>query len=226
VPSLWVVENRWYYVVRVWLPDRPGALGQVASRIGSVGGDVVGIEIMERGAGIAVDDLVVALPDQNLLDQLRVQIGEVDGVEVEGIRPIDSGRGNRDLSALDLAAALAERNADVFEVLVERLSAGLSADWAVVVRLDPPEVLHTRGEAPSALWLAGFLEGARHLGESDQTPTGVVWARMPDNGAALVIGRQDYPFRWRERGEVDGLAAIADALVRSDVPSVGKGPGS
>jgi ACT domain len=221
-----VVENRWYYVVRVWLPDRPGALGQVASRIGSVGGDVVGIEIMERGAGIAVDDLVVALPDQNLLDQLRVQISEVDGVEVEGIRPMDSARGNRDLSALDLAAALAERNADVFEVLVERLSAGLSADWAVVVRLVPPEVLHTRGDAPSALWLAGFLEGARHLGDSDQTPTGVVWARMPDNGAALVIGRQDYPFRWRERGEVDGLAAIADALVRSDVPSLGQGPGS
>lgn len=30
------------YVVRVWMPDRPGALGQVASRIGAVGGDVVG----------------------------------------------------------------------------------------------------------------------------------------------------------------------------------------
>ena len=28
------------YVVRVWLPDRPGALGQVASRIGAVRGDV------------------------------------------------------------------------------------------------------------------------------------------------------------------------------------------
>jgi hypothetical protein len=198
----------------------------VASRIGSVGGDVVGIEIMERGAGIAVDDLVVALPDQNLLDQLRVQISEVDGVEVEGIRPLDSARGNRDLSVLDLAAALAERNADVFEVLVERLSAELSADWAVVVRLDPPLVMHARGDAPSALWLAGFLEGARHLVDTDQTPTGVVWARMPDNGAALVIGRQDYPFRWRERGEVDGLAAIADALVRSDLPSVGQGPSS
>ena len=30
------------FVVRVWLPDRPGALGQVASRIGAVRGDVVG----------------------------------------------------------------------------------------------------------------------------------------------------------------------------------------
>ena len=45
------------YVVRLWLPDRPGALGQVASRIGAVHGDVVGIEILERGGGSAIDDL-------------------------------------------------------------------------------------------------------------------------------------------------------------------------
>ena len=39
--------------LRVWLPDRPGALGAVASRIGGVKGDVVGIEILEQGAGRA-----------------------------------------------------------------------------------------------------------------------------------------------------------------------------
>ena len=54
------------YVVRVWLPDRPGALGQVASRIGAVRGDVVGIDILERGAGRAIDELVVELPDDDL----------------------------------------------------------------------------------------------------------------------------------------------------------------
>lgn len=224
MPSVSEVESRWYYVVRVWLPDRPGALGQVASRIGSVGGDVVGIEIMERGAGIAVDDLVVALPDENLVGQLRAQIGEVDGVEVEGIRPIDNARGDRELSALQIASDMAVRGVDVLGVLIDRLSAELRADWAVVVRLDPPEILRVRGDAPSALWLAGFIEGARHLGETDPTPTGVVWAHLPDNSAALVIGRQDYPFRWRERGEVEGLALIADALVRAEVGLVRRGP--
>ena len=58
------------YVVRVWLPDRPGALGQVASRIGGVRGDVVGIEILERGAGRAIDELVVRLPEDGLVDLL------------------------------------------------------------------------------------------------------------------------------------------------------------
>ncbi|MDQ1566033.1 MAG: hypothetical protein QOF96_913, partial [Actinomycetota bacterium] len=74
------------YVVRVWLPDRPGALGQVASRIGAVGGSVVGIEILERGAGRAIDELVVELPDEGLLDLLVTEIGQVDGVDVEDVR--------------------------------------------------------------------------------------------------------------------------------------------
>ena len=56
--------------LRVWLPDRPGALGAVASRIGGVKGDVIGIEILEQGAGRAVDDLVVALPSASLVDLL------------------------------------------------------------------------------------------------------------------------------------------------------------
>ena len=36
------------YVVRIWLPDRPGALGAVASRIGAVRGDLIGVDILER----------------------------------------------------------------------------------------------------------------------------------------------------------------------------------
>ena len=218
------MESVWYYVVRVWLPDRPGALGQVASRIGSVGGDVVGIEIMERGAGIAVDDLVVSLPNSDLVDRLRKQIEEVDDVRVEGIRPVDNARSDRELSALDIAAALAARGAPVLDVLLDRLAAELRADWAAVVALNPAEILVHRGNPPSALWLAGFLEGARHLGEGHSPPTGVVWARLPANDAALVIGRADYPFRWRERSEVDCLAAIADSLVGIDRGSVSLGP--
>ncbi|MTB02371.1 MAG: ACT domain-containing protein, partial [Actinobacteria bacterium] len=55
------------YILRVWMPDRPGALGALASRIGAVGGDVTGIDILERGAGRAIDELVVELPDDALV---------------------------------------------------------------------------------------------------------------------------------------------------------------
>ena len=75
------------FVMRIWMPDRPGALGAVASRVGAVGGDVVGIDILERGAGRAIDELVVELPDEGLVDLLIEEVRQVDGVDVEDIKP-------------------------------------------------------------------------------------------------------------------------------------------
>jgi ACT domain-containing protein len=73
------------YVVRIALPDRPGALGLVASRIGAVGGDIVAINILEREDGRAVDEFVVEI-GQELIDLLQSEVHEVDGVEILEIR--------------------------------------------------------------------------------------------------------------------------------------------
>ena len=77
------------YVVRIALPDRPGALGLVASRIGSVGGDIVAINILERLDGRAVDEFVVEIGDE-LIDLLQSEIHEVDGVSIVEIRAVDT----------------------------------------------------------------------------------------------------------------------------------------
>jgi ACT domain-containing protein len=76
------------YVVRIALPDRPGALGLVASRIGSVGGDIVAIHILERVGENAVDEFVVELAGAHLVQLLRTEIHEVDGAEVLDISPV------------------------------------------------------------------------------------------------------------------------------------------
>ncbi len=85
------------YVVRVQLPDRPGALGQVASRIGAVGGDIVAIHILSRGGGRALDEFIIQL-DGALTQLLESEILEVDGVNVEEvtIRPDDGDATERD----------------------------------------------------------------------------------------------------------------------------------
>jgi ACT domain-containing protein len=77
------------YVVRIALPDRPGALGLVASRIGAVGGDIVAINILEREDGRVVDEFVVEI-GQELIDLLQSEIHEVDGVAVLEIRAADT----------------------------------------------------------------------------------------------------------------------------------------
>ena len=75
-------------LVRAWLPDRPGALGLVASRIGAVRGDIVGIDVLEQGDGVVIDEFAVRLPDLSLVRVLVREIEEVDGVSVEEVREV------------------------------------------------------------------------------------------------------------------------------------------
>src|SRR5205085_6521287 len=72
-------------LLRVWLPDRPGALGAVASRIGAVRGDIVGIDVLERNDGVAIDEFGVVLSDAELLPLLVREVEEVDGCRIEHV---------------------------------------------------------------------------------------------------------------------------------------------
>lgn len=206
-------------VVRVWLPDRPGALGQVASRIGSVRGDVLGIEILEVGGGRVIDELVVDLDAATPVELLIAEVAMVDGVSVEHVRPVEGDRIDPDLVALSVGAELAESDADD---RMDRLCQGLvrvaDAEWAVVVK--DGEIRHARGTAPEPGWLVAFLEGSQHLGRpgepgagTDHSPSDIVWAHLPRSGVAVAAGRSDRPVHERERLRVTLLARLADALV-------------
>lgn len=206
------------YVVRVWLPDRPGALGSVASRIGAVRGDVVGIEILETGSGVAVDELVVKLPKGSLVDLLVAEIQEVDGVSVEDVRPAGAGGHDPRLDALETAAILcgADTVDDLLGALVVHGGRTLGADWAAVIDLSDASVRVTSGDAPTEAWLAAFVTGARAGGDDgvDVGTADVAWAPLPGVDLALVVGRSDTPFRARERREVAALARVAGTRAR------------
>ncbi|MHB8317868.1 MAG: ACT domain-containing protein [Acidimicrobiales bacterium] len=74
--------------LRVQLADRPGALGLVASRIGSVGADIVAIEILERVDGTVIDEFILQLPSAELVELLRSEVHEVDGVRIERLNEL------------------------------------------------------------------------------------------------------------------------------------------
>jgi hypothetical protein len=146
----------------MWLPDRPGALGAVASRIGAVRGDVVGIDILERGAGRAIDELIVQLPDASLVDLLVSEISEVDGVDVEDLRPAPEPCDAR-LDALDTAAVLvgSSTRSELVVKLVACCQEGFEADWVAAVDVDRPAIVASKGAAPAPEWLAAFVAGVR-----------------------------------------------------------------
>ncbi len=207
------------FVVRMWLPDRPGALGQVASRIGAVRGEIVGIDILERGAGRAIDELVVDLPDASLKDLLIQEINQVDGVDVEEVRPVADAPHDPRLDALETAAILVgatDRN-ELVQAVVVHARRVVGAEWSAVVALDDGTVLAKEGPVPATAWLVAFVEGSRssaRVAAGEAGPDDVVWSPLPAAGMAMVVGRDGVAYRARERRQVAALARIVDTRLR------------
>jgi ACT domain-containing protein len=203
------------FVLRVWLPDRPGALGQVASRIGAVHGDVVGIEILEQGGGRAIDELVVALPDAGLVDPLVREVAQVEGVDVEWVQPVDGDDHDPQLSLLEAAAALVEEAVPGagLDRLCEDLRSAFAAGWCAVVARSTACTVAGAGAVPPAAWIDAFLDGSRHLdARVDRGADDVAWADLPGRDRTLVLGRTGRPFRARERRQLVVLARIGAAV--------------
>ena len=204
------------YLVRLWVPDRPGALGSVASRIGAVRGDLVGIDILERGGGRAIDELVVDLPSESLVELLVSEISQVDGVDVEDVRRANDALADPRLDALETAATLVAQS--TVEPLLKSLARSsvrdFQSDWACIVEPDLPDHVVAVGQAPPGPWLQAFLAGSRasvapRPGEA--APDDVAWADMDAAGLVLILGRQGRPFRVRERRQLTALARIVDS---------------
>lgn len=197
------------------MPDRPGALGAVASRIGAVRGDVVGIDILERGAGRAIDELVVELPEAELLDLLVQEMSQVDGVDVEDVRPVGDLLHDPRLDALETAARLvaAQTLDELLDELTERARRDFEADWVAVLDTETGAVAAALGSPPAGRWLAAFVAGGQSsvaVAAGEAGPEDVAWAPLGSPGLAVVLGRRGRPLRARERRQVSALARIAE----------------
>jgi hypothetical protein len=119
------------FLIRVLLPDSPGTLGAVATALGTVGADILSVDVVERGTGMAVDDLVVELPSGRLPDALITAAESVEGVEVDAVRPyagvLDTHR------ELELVEEIAAQPKSGLDILAEGVPRIVRAGWAMVV---------------------------------------------------------------------------------------------
>ena len=135
--------------VRVTLPDRPGALGQVARTLGVAGADIVQVVVLERLAGRAVDDFTVVWPGASRVERLLAGLGAIPGVQVDGVwkaigAPVSGGHD------AELLAQIAGNPVDGLATLVDAVPALLAADWAAAVVV-PPDWAARSGGAPRPL---------------------------------------------------------------------------
>ena len=169
------------YLLRLVVPDRPGILGAVATALGEAGIDIVSVDVLERGGGVAVDDVVVDLPRNRLPDNLITVAQAVPGVQVESLRPfagpLDT---HRELELLEALARAGEGTA--VKLLAAELPRVFHSGWAVV--------------------LSGDGDGACEvLAASDAAPSfdGMTVPWLPLTNAQLLPSEADWlPERWRE----------------------------
>jgi hypothetical protein len=202
-----------HVLVRVWLPDRPGALGLVASRIGAVRGDIVGVDVLERGTDIAVDEFAVDLPGPDLVATLVREIEEVDGVSVEEVRLVGHFPDAR-LDALESAASLCDASTveELHAALVAQTNREFLADWTVLV--NGSRVLARAGEEPPSPDVLDALvagtSASTLVSDGVTGPDDLAVAAFPAHEAALLLGRAGHPLRRRERAQLLALVGIAD----------------
>jgi hypothetical protein len=214
------------YLLRLVLPDRPGSLGAVATALGQVGGDILSLDVIERGPDGAVDDLVVDLVGV-LPDTLVTAAQSVEGVVVESIRPYQDGADlHRDLELVDEFAADPVHGIDI---LVGHVPGVFRAGWALLLVQDGDHchVEVASAGAPDAedvTWACLPLESARRIAPDEPwvPPTwqamGIELAVAPVGGPdrAVLMGRPGGPrFRASEVLRLAHLAGIAATVARS-----------
>jgi len=216
------------YLIRVVLPDRPGALGAVASALGQAGADILSVDIVERSAGHATDDLVVELPADRLADSLVSAASSVEGVRVESIRPyagvIDPFR------ELELLEKLAVNHPDAPTVLADGVCRLFRSGWALVLQAPeiegrPSTVIARSAAAPEIETLATPWWPAsppRSLNaEEDWAPS--TWATLgtelavaPLGSNAVLVGRPALRWLPSEIIRLSHLSSIAATVLCPD----------
>jgi hypothetical protein len=212
--------------IRIWVPDAPGVLGAVAAEIGALGGNVVGLEVLEREAGVAIDEMVVELPDEpGAVDAVCRAVRNVPGVGVEEVTELAGEAPDREVTVL--AAVTAILTVSTPDAVVRELTGHLctlfTLTWLAVADAGLTRFVEVHGDAPSPGWVAAFAEGARSGADpaNDTTGSGVFVepVHIPGTGLALAVcGGRTVAIRRRERREiallVEAAARFADALGR------------
>jgi len=172
--------------------------------------DVIGIDIIERGAGRAIDDLVIELPDAELVDLLLAEIAQVDGVDVEDIRELDGPLLDPAIHALQVAGSMQRCSSSVeaLTMLVQGAEGLIGADWAAVVDCEAASLITSVGQdLPSEKWLCAFVAGVTAEGAGGDHDELAVTS-LPNPNLKLLVSRSRLPLRARERSVLEALCDL------------------
>jgi len=208
------------YLLRVELPDVPGSLGRLASAIGSAGGNIDAIEIVERTHdGRAIDDVFLVTESGVMPDSIVSACTALKDVQVLWISHYGAGSNlTRDLEVVE---AMTSDPAAARDTLVDLLPATFVVDWAVRVRRigDDAKVVHGSSAAPTEIpedmsWPED-LDRGRRIDVPERMSEMLVACCSFDEDELIVIARRGGPeILDSEIARLCHLAALATSISR------------
>lgn len=202
-----------YHLLRIVMPDRPGALGDVASALAGAGGDIVGVEVVEhRADGFAVDDFTLDLPPDRPADALVSACTPLAGVDVEFVGPYAAG-GNlqRDLEAIE---AMTERPQRAELVLVDLLPGVFPGSWGLLLEQRPDGSVAVVAATPGAPKTEGFTPPWLPLERATRVLADPSWAPPSWDDVIAAIAPLSTPTRVVVAGRNGGPATLDSEVMR------------
>ncbi len=198
-------------LLRVEIPDVPGSLGRLASAIGTAGGDIDAIEIVEkRYDGTAVDDVLLETADGAMPDSIVSACNALDGVKVLWISRYLAG-GNLFLD-LEVVESLTTEPETALDRLVELLPVAFRCEWAARAKAGPDGFVIERASegAPASLELKpGSGLDRQTIGDD------LVAVAPVGHKRVVVLGRRGGPeFLDSELARLGHLVGLAASIAR------------
>jgi hypothetical protein len=214
--------------LRISVPDRPGSLGRVTSAIGSAGGDIAKVDVLESEAGRALDDVFVTVRDAAHLDRLTRTVEALAGVVIVGVQhPAPPATGHTDLELVQQVLSQPGRS---LRTLVDGAPAALGADWAALLEFGPDGAQTSvlaqslRAPEPAAITVVAPLRlGAVRVCDPTTGEPCSGAALVPLSGThlgLLLVRESGVDFHRTEMWRFGPLGAIVGPVVLAVVESV------
>ena len=141
-------SRRWdVLLMRVRLPNRPGALGAVASALGLIGADINLVEIVEKRGDVEVDEFIFDLPSSQTVESLVAACDSLDKVQVEWVRNYPRGGGIE--YDVELHRRMTAETPRAGEILASAAPLVFRAQWSLLLEVSPaPRVVFSTPGAP------------------------------------------------------------------------------
>ena len=212
-------------LVRLILNDQPGALSVATAAIAAAGGNVLGVDIVDRVGTSVVDDFVVEIAGAEPRE-LRDELAATSGLIVECVRATPQVELHREL---DLISSLVTDPKPSLALLARLVPAIMRCDWAVVISSSgsAATITHSSMHGPRIRWTslpwlpllhAGTLDAGEEWVPSSRHGDLVALAAAPiDERTCILVCRTEGPaFRPREVDQLAQLGRLAGGIVRAD----------